>query len=39
MKYRAPYSDRYEERPLAWALERIAQLVKKTRDETFVQRT
>jgi formate dehydrogenase major subunit len=35
VKYRAPYSDRYEERPLAWALERIAQLVKKTRDETF----
>ena len=37
VKYRAPYSDRYEERPLAWALERIAQLVKKTRDETFVR--
>ncbi|HUA09283.1 MAG TPA: hypothetical protein VMA98_08420 [Candidatus Acidoferrales bacterium] len=36
VKYRAPYSDRYEERPLAWALERIAQLIKKTRDETFV---
>jgi formate dehydrogenase major subunit len=36
VKYRAPYSDRYEERPLAWALERIAQLVKKTREETFV---
>ncbi|MGB6987434.1 MAG: hypothetical protein WBD74_15785 [Candidatus Aquilonibacter sp.] len=37
VKYRAPYSDRYEERPLAWALERIAQLIKKTRDETFVK--
>ncbi len=37
VKYRAPYSDRYEERPLAWALERIAQLIKKTRDETFVR--
>lgn len=37
VKYRAPYSDRYEERPLSWALERIAQLVKKTRDETFVR--
>jgi len=35
VKYRAPYSDRYEERPLAWALERIAQLIKKTREETF----
>jgi len=37
VKYRAPYSNRYEERPLAWALERIAQLIKKTRDETFVR--
>ncbi|MGD0967978.1 MAG: hypothetical protein ABR949_06790 [Candidatus Aquilonibacter sp.] len=37
VKYRAPYSDRYEERPLAWALERIAQLTKKTREETFVR--
>jgi formate dehydrogenase major subunit len=37
VKYRAPYSDRYEERPLAWALERIAQLIKKTREETFVK--
>src|SRR3954467_14564832 len=35
VKYRAPYSDRWEERPLAWAMERIAQLVKQTRDETF----
>lgn len=35
VKYRAPYSDRYEERPLSWALERIAQLVKETRDKTF----
>jgi formate dehydrogenase major subunit len=35
--YRAPHSDRWEERPLAWAMERIAQLVKRTRDETFVQ--
>ncbi len=36
VKYRAAYSDRYEERPLEWALERIAQLTKKTREETFV---
>lgn len=35
VKYRAPYSDRYEERPLSWALERIAQLVKETRERTF----
>jgi formate dehydrogenase major subunit len=37
VKYRAPYSDHWEERPLDWAMERIAQLVKRTRDETFVQ--
>ena len=37
VKYRAPYSDHYEERPLAWALERIAQRVKATRDQTFVE--
>ncbi len=37
VKYRAPYSDRYEERPLSWALERIAQLVKTTRDATYTE--
>ncbi len=35
-KYRAPYSDRWEERPLPWVMERIATLTKQTRDETFV---
>jgi formate dehydrogenase major subunit len=35
VKYRAPYSNRYEERPLEWALERIAQLIKETREKTF----
>jgi formate dehydrogenase major subunit len=38
VRYRAPHSDRWEERPLAWALERIAQLVRQTRDQTFVER-
>jgi formate dehydrogenase major subunit len=36
--YRAPYSDRWETRPLEWAMERIAQRVKETRDEGFVER-
>ncbi len=36
-KYRAPYSDKWEDRPLAWAMERIANLVKETRDKTFVR--
>jgi formate dehydrogenase major subunit len=34
--YRAPYSDHWETVPLDWAMEQIAQRVKKTRDETFV---
>ncbi len=37
VKYRAPFSDRYEERPLEWALERIASLMKATREATFVK--
>src|SRR5437764_13465243 len=37
--YRAPYSDHWERRPLDWAMDRIAQLVKETRDETFQEKT
>ena len=33
--YRAPRSDHWEERPLDWAMDRIAHLVKQTRDEDF----
>lgn len=36
--YRAPYATEWETRPLDWAMERVAQLVKQTRDETFVER-
>jgi formate dehydrogenase major subunit len=35
VKYRAPYSDRWEERSLDWVMDRIAQLVKETRDATY----
>lgn len=35
VKYRAPYSDHWEERSLDWAMERIAQLLKQTRDGTY----
>jgi formate dehydrogenase major subunit len=35
VKYRAPYSDHWEEKPLDWAMERIAHLVKDTRDATW----
>ncbi|HEV8672503.1 MAG TPA: formate dehydrogenase-N subunit alpha, partial [Methylomirabilota bacterium] len=37
--YRAPGSDRWEEKPLDWMMEQIAQRVKKSRDETFVEKT
>ena len=33
--YRAPYAKEWEVKPLDWAMERIAQLTKRTRDETF----
>src|SRR5256885_5213640 len=36
--YRAPYSDHWETKSLAWAMEQIAQRVKETRAETFVER-
>src|SRR5438309_5376843 len=39
VKYRAPGSDHWEDRPLDWAMERVAQLTKQTRDETFQERT
>ncbi len=35
--YRAPYASNWETRPLAWAMERIAQRVRQARDETFVE--
>ena len=36
--YRAPHATEWEERPLDWAMERVAQLTKQARDETFVER-
>lgn len=35
--YRAPYSDHWQTVSLDWAMEQIAQRVKQTRDETFVE--
>ncbi len=35
VKYRAPYATEWEEKPLDWAMERIAQLVKDARERTF----
>lgn len=35
--YRAPYSNKWEQRPLDWAMERIAQLTKEAREEGFIE--
>lgn len=35
VKYRAPGSDHWEDRSLDWAMGRIAELLKQTRDATF----
>lgn len=36
--YRAPYSDKWEEKSWDWAVSEIAKRAKKTRDATFVER-
>jgi formate dehydrogenase major subunit len=38
VKYRTPHSDHWEDRPLDWAMERIAQLTKATRDASYTHR-
>ena len=39
VRYRAPFSDHWEDKPLDWALDRIAQLIKETRDADFVEQS
>ncbi len=36
-KYRAPNSTQWEERPVAWMLDRIAERFRETREKTFVR--
>lgn len=36
--YRAPHSTEWEEKPLDWAMDRIAERTRQTRDETFVEK-
>jgi formate dehydrogenase major subunit len=36
--YRAPFSDRWERKPLDWAMDRIARRVKEVRDADFTER-
>jgi formate dehydrogenase major subunit len=35
--YRAPHATKWETKPLEWAMDRIAERVRQTRDETFVE--
>jgi formate dehydrogenase major subunit len=35
--YRAPYSDRWEAKPLDWAMDRIAERLKEAREKDFVR--
>lgn len=37
VRYRPPHATQWEERPLAWAMERIALLTKEARDNSFVR--
>ena len=39
VRYRAPFSDHWEDKPLDWVLDRIAQLIKETRDADFVEQS
>jgi formate dehydrogenase major subunit len=36
-KYRAPYATQWEEKPVPWLLDRIAERFKETREQTFVR--
>ncbi len=37
--WRAPYSNRWEAKPLEWAMDRIAHLTKETRDEGYREKS
>ena len=38
VKYRAPYATEWEEKPLDWAMDRIAQRLYETREATFTEK-
>jgi formate dehydrogenase major subunit len=39
VRYRAPGSDRWEEKPLDWAIKTVAQRMKDTRDASFLAKS
>jgi formate dehydrogenase major subunit len=38
-KYRAPFSTQWEDKPLPWVLDRVAERIKESRERTFVRET
>jgi formate dehydrogenase major subunit len=36
--WRAPYSDEWKQKPLDWAMQRVAELVQKARDEGYTEK-
>jgi formate dehydrogenase major subunit len=38
-KYRAPFSTQWEDKPLPWVLDRVAERIKESRERTFVRAT
>ena len=36
--YRAPYSDKWEEKSWSWMIDRLARKIKETRDKTFTEK-
>ena len=36
--YRAPYSDKWEEKSYSWMIDRLARKIKETRDKTFTEK-
>ena len=38
-KYRAPFSTQWEDQPLPWVLDRVAERIKESRERTFVRET
>ncbi|MGB7132542.1 MAG: hypothetical protein WBD59_17150 [Candidatus Sulfotelmatobacter sp.] len=36
--YRAPYSDHWEKKPLDWAMDRVAHLMKEARERGFIEK-
>ncbi len=38
-KYRAPFSTEWEDKPLSWVLDRVAERIKESRERTFVRET